>query len=558
MAACSKGEEELPLRTPVITLDNPLAIYPLKSGEKLTIHPTYGYTDDRTLYRWTLNGKVIGRDSLLQFSSEGVAVGRYYVTLSVTNPRGTSDKELRIDVLALDPPQVTLPGSEEGLHILQHSELTLTPQITSSLASTCRWWIGEQPISDQPTLTLPTQTIGQYRVRLVVQNDDGQVELKFDVEVCSPDKVDFGWTFLTDEYHVALGRTIRLRPVDIHNAFEAYYTWSVDGVQVQQSSDSQLRFEASREGTFVVKVEMQNQYLRASHSLRVVVCPAEGAYRRAVGAASKPQANKVYEFLPAPGQFVNEHYTVTTMAEACTYALSRMTQTAYVSLGGFGGYMVVGFDHSIANDGGYDIAVTGNAFDGSSEPGVVWVMQDENGDGMPNDTWYELKGSEYGKQSTWVDYAVTYYRPKAPRMAVAWSDNHAQSGSVDYLGAFHTQDFYYPLWAAADSYTLRGTRLEARNHDISGNGTYWVNESYEWGYADNFSAIDRLSTDDNHDAAPADNHFRIADAVTFEGQPAKLAYVDFVKIQVATHAKSGWLGENSTEVFGVKDFNMSK
>ena len=147
MAACSKGEEELPLRTPVITLDNPLAIYPLKSGEKLTIHPTYGYTDDRTLYRWTLNGKVIGRDSLLQFSSEGVAVGRYYVTLSVTNPRGTSDKELRIDVLALDPPQVTLPGSEEGLHILQHSELTLTPQITSSLASTCRWWIGEQPIT---------------------------------------------------------------------------------------------------------------------------------------------------------------------------------------------------------------------------------------------------------------------------------------------------------------------------------------------------------------------------------------------------------------------------
>lgn len=44
----------------------------------------------------------------------------------------------------------------------------------------------------------------------------------------------------------------------------------------------------------------------------------------------------------------------------------------------------------------------------------MWVMQDENGDGLPNDTWYEVKGSEYGKAETDQDYAVTYYRPEAP------------------------------------------------------------------------------------------------------------------------------------------------
>lgn len=91
-------------------------------------------------------------------------------------------------------------------------------------------------------------------------------------------------------------------------------------------------------------------------------------------------AIKFTEFLPAPGQFVNENYTAVTMAEACAYAENRMAQTAYVSLGGFGGCLVVGFDHSIDNDGDYNIAVTGNPFDGSSEPGIVWVMQDENGD----------------------------------------------------------------------------------------------------------------------------------------------------------------------------------
>ena len=71
------------------------------------------------------------------------------------------------------------------------------------------------------------------------------------------------------------------------------------------------------------------------------------------------------------------------MDEACAYAEESLAQKRYVSLGGFGGYLVVGFDHSIDNSGDYDIAITGNAFDGSSEPGIVWVMQDENGDGCP-------------------------------------------------------------------------------------------------------------------------------------------------------------------------------
>ncbi len=65
-------------------------------------------------------------------------------------------------------------------------------------------------------------------------------------------------------------------------------------------------------------------------------------------------------------------------------------------------------------------------FDGSSEPGIVWVMQDENGDGLPNDTWYELRGSEYGKAETWQDYAVTYHKPTGIQLPTPWTDNHGQ------------------------------------------------------------------------------------------------------------------------------------
>lgn len=61
-----------------------------------------------------------------------------------------------------------------------------------------------------------------------------------------------------------------------------------------------------------------------------------------------------------------------------------------ISLGGFGGYVVVGFDHTIANVvGKRDFRVLGNAFysadnpdinapeGGSCEPGVVMVAYDK-------------------------------------------------------------------------------------------------------------------------------------------------------------------------------------
>ena len=285
---------------------------------------------------------------------------------------------------------------------------------------------------------------------------------------------------------------------------------------------------------------------------------------------SSPNWNKVYDYTPAPGQFINETKTggfdgtQTTPEAAIAYAESRMNEVDskgnpspnYVSLGGFGGYIVVGFDHSIDNSGGYDIGIIGNSFSGSSEPGVVWVMRDENGNGEPDDTWYELAGSETGKAETIQNYAVTYYRPSEPKQPVQWTDNQGNSGEIDYLKQFHRQDYYYPLWIEKDSYTLIGTCLEPRNYDASGNGSYWVNGEYDWGYADNFSPTDRLTDDANAGGAANANHFKISDAIDAKGKPVELKFIDFVKVQCAVNSKSGWLGEVSTEVFGFYDYNL--
>lgn len=260
----------------------------------------------------------------------------------------------------------------------------------------------------------------------------------------------------------------------------------------------------------------------------------------------------VFEYMPAPGQYINTDEDYASMDEACSAALERLSSGYYVSLGGFGGYIVVGFDHSIENTGGYNIGILGNSFETSSEPGVVWVMQDSNSDGLPNDTWYELKGSEYGAEGTVSDYEVTYYRPSGAGTDTPWTDNQGGSGVICYISAYHRQDYYYPSWIEEDSYTLVGTRLESKSYL---DGDSWVCPAYDWGYADNYSSIDMYGSVDSY-ANMQTNMFKISDAVKADGSEANLDFVDFVKVQGAINASSGSLGETSTEVCGFVDLNM--
>ena len=155
------------------------------------------------------------------------------------------------------------------------------------------------------------------------------------------------------------------------------------------------------------------------------------------------------------------------------------------------------------------------------------------------------------------DYAVTYYRPTYSGADVQWKDNQGVKGKIDYLKQYHDQPSYYPAWIGTDSYTLYGPCLKSRTYDQSGNGSYWVNGEYDWGSADNFGN-DRLSEDDNAAAGAMKVYFKISNAVDKNGQPANLKYIDFIRVQTGVNAKAGWLGENSTEVFGFTDENINQ
>ncbi|MCD7900956.1 MAG: cell surface protein [Bacteroides sp.] len=251
----------------------------------------------------------------------------------------------------------------------------------------------------------------------------------------------------------------------------------------------------------------------------------------------------VLEYLPAPGQFINENVNFTTMEEAVKWAQDRIDAQVYVSLGSFGGYLTVKMPKAINNRKGYDFGVMGNAFEGSSEPGIVWVSRDVNGNGIADDPWYELKGSD--SSDTERNYSVTYTRPSAAG-DIPWTDNKGNSGVIKYLPQYHDQ-IYYPKWVTTDSYTLTGSMLE---HRTIKEGDEWVNLSFGWGYADNKGSD--VITNSNGDYRY--NQFELDNAIDANGNPVALTEIHFVKVQSAILHNADILGELSTEVCGFKIF----
>ena len=552
--SCNIDDE---LFAPKIILDNNSGIYIVKYGREIIISPTYEYAENAT-YSWTMDGEVIGTSPSLSFMQE--EVGEYFITIKVSNEIGEDAEEIRVDVLELEIPTVSIAGNKK-MSVTVGSELRLNASVRkTSLPTTFSWTVNEKEVSNNLTYIFKAEETGTYIIKATANNEDGTHSDMIEIEVVDADEIPFKWDFERYDYHKVTGRRILIEPLHSNNIHDAEYSWSVNEISGLTGSDSKFVFISEKSGkyhiTATATIVADNNNMTVTRDFVVTVYDEKEFYRPKSG-ASQAEWNKVYEYTPAPGQFINEIKTGgfnashTTSEAAITYAENRMKENSWISLGGFGGYVVVGFDHSIDNSNTYDLGVVCNAFDGSSEAGIVWVMQDENGNGLPDDTWYELAGSELGKYGTLCDYEVTYYRPAGRGMPVQWTDNYGESGEIDYLAQFHNQDYYYPLWIEEDSYTLKGTRLRARNYDQSGDGTYWIQPHYDWGYADNYSPTDFNSSDKA-------NLFDISNAIDFEGNHINLSHIDFVKVQTAINSKSGWLGELSTEVCGFYDCNLKK
>jgi hypothetical protein len=256
---------------------------------------------------------------------------------------------------------------------------------------------------------------------------------------------------------------------------------------------------------------------------------------------TRTHVSKVFSYCPAPGQFINTipQYTESddsvTMAQKC---LEALTGDGMITLGAFGGYITVGFDSPVMNYSGPDFRIDGNAFTGSAEPGVVWVSSDVNHDGLPNDPWYEIWGSEQKENRSTHGYTITYYRPESYDRDIRWRGSDGRTGTVSRNNA-HKQP-YYPQWFKGDSVSFTATLLP---ENISYTGGMWVMESFGYGYVDNLPNSDTNSA------------FDISWAVKPDGQPANLESIDFIKVQNGVIGCNNETGEQSTEITAIYNIN---
>ncbi len=290
---------------------------------------------------------------------------------------------------------------------------------------------------------------------------------------------------------------------------------------------------------------------------------------------------KVLDYMPAPGQFTNllpeyeEGDTQEIMNQKVLESIGNGAKSA-ISLGGYGGYVVVGFDHTIQNiEGLRDFRISGNAYSseqestgaegGSCEAGIIMVAYDANKNGVPDDDeWYEIAGSSHvdPSQEAWYDaavaaacdvnfysdYQIIYSRPESePETSdystyISWSDNKGGEGYIP-KNSYHTQS-YFPQWIDSDELILSASRLPQNGIATDGNPYNTVLYRFEYGYADNYSNSDDESAID------------IAWAVDTQGNSVELEGVDFIKIYTGVNQLNNWLGECSTEISNVEDLHI--
>jgi hypothetical protein len=292
-------------------------------------------------------------------------------------------------------------------------------------------------------------------------------------------------------------------------------------------------------------------------------------------AAPGPFATEVIEYSSAPGQFVNQdafNDPTVALGPPTGAGTSAPSNASVVTLGGFGGFIVLGFDHRIENDRrnayGMDAIVYGNAFWVGGNAQRHWaecvtieISLDENQNGVADDPWYLIPGSHI------LD-------PQSAASAMTWDDDIAD---LQYPPA---QESWIPPGVSGE-WTTEGYLLPAPLFGATVVANPSTNPLQEGivGYGDYFPTL--LLGDTNGDnlvdaptATPEDFYTWPDDPFTVgvspqsgggdafdiawaedptTGEPADLPGFDFIRLTTAVAFVSPTFGEKSGEIDAVAD-----
>ncbi len=335
-------------------------------------------------------------------------------------------------------------------------------------------------------------------------------------------------------FKVEIGQSLPIVP-KVVNESNSTYTWLINGSVV--SSEKKFSFKPLKIGSYQLQLKVTNDAGSDEKSIQI-----------AAFSTFSPYITRVFDYQYGPGQnaalipgdwkgndFIGQPWTGTKI---------------YTSLGGWGGYIIAGFDHNIPNGDGVDFAVFTQPGAGS-EPGVIYVMYDSNNDGIPNDgEWAEIKGSEYSNPETIHDYQVTYYKP-TDNGNITWKDNQGNHGEL--VPGYSSGSWWWSGYGNKTEFEFSGEKLPNAyiNTSIQAGIENWTVRPglFSYGYAECYFNLD-------YNNSLKANLLDISNAVDRSGKKVNLSAITFIKVQSGVFQVAGWLNEISTEISGAADLSL--
>ena len=341
------------------------------------------------------------------------------------------------------------------------------------------------------------------------------------------------------------------------------YEWVLTKNPFNQTKDSivgnakDLRFVAVYPGAYELTLNVSSGDKKGSKKTIVNVTNEVKNY--------SPYVTSLFDFDPAPGMFANDLYKVGFKKEdILRTALGRINETSVgyqLDLGGFGGSVIVGFDHTVVNvPGQSDFKVYGGDLSDKENPpapGLIYVAYDKNSNGKPDDDeWYEIIGSQHTKANTIKNFKITYHKKAAGAPVVVGGPNDmfsdrehifCENNSPEsyYMPRSKSRKEYYPLWASQTAVTYEGIKL---NVDFvtarPGQAILWNFTPPQWGY------VNAVNPDIDIDWAVDKN-----------GNKANLPGINFIKVVNCVSEPMGLCHQQSsmaTKFAGAADLHLLK
>lgn len=345
------------------------------------------------------------------------------------------------------------------------------------------------------------------------------------------------------------------------------YKWTCDAMDGTDSllcETRNLYFIPTLAKDYNVKFTIRDGNVTENKNITVKVTAPDEPYSRIIA--------KVFEYQPAPGWRVGPSVgtaadTKETVAEKCLATFQKNGETgstSSISLGDFGGYMIFGFDHAVINKPGLrDFRITSSTGKGNNvRPAIILVSMDTNGNGLPDDEWYEIAGSEFMHVQTKHNVSMTYYKPSDDTSATPkpgddylhWVSSWGKEGWIPYKQISNAIPVY-PMWytnypALAESITFEGLTqipttivMNGMFPDQSSDANY---KPYAYGYACN-------QPNSNEKGTSID----IGWAIGKDNNYVHLAAINFVKVYTATFVDRGsFYGEADADITQAFDLHL--